>query len=191
MKDHYKQTPLHKAVEHPNHQMIEVFSFCGLTSYDRSKFNKSPYDLAVMQGKHEIIERFTQLKNDREYQHDLKANELTFALIMNNFDLAEALIKRKDVNQKDYFGNSPLFYAIVNEEPYLVELLLEHGANIEEIDNCKLDALYYATITKQTEIVSLLIKKGYKPKKTYFGLTLLEYSEIYHLKDIRKILSSQ
>jgi ankyrin repeat protein len=187
MKDHYKQTPLHKAVEHHNWEMIEVFSYCGLTSYDQSRFNKSPYDLAVIHGKHETIERFNQLKNDREYQNDLRSNALTFSLIMNQFDLAEALIKRTDVNKKDYFGNSPLFYAIINEEPYLVELLLEYDANIDNIDNCQLDALYYAAITKQYRVCEMIIQKGYNPTKKYFGLTLLEFAKINRLDDIKEL----
>jgi ankyrin repeat protein len=181
-KNKYLMTPLHHAVEHPQIEMVEAFLKSGCTSYDKSKFGQSPYDLAIQKNNYEAQELFNKLKNDKQYQMLLRKNELTFAIIRNNIDLALSLVDRVDVNKKDIFGNTPLFYAIVNEEVYLVAKLFEKGAFLEDIDHSHFDAIYYAILTANKDIISEVAKRGYNQTTKYFGYTIEEYLKWFDLQ---------
>lgn len=175
-KNQYLETPLHIAVEHPQIEMVETLLDSGLTSYDQSKFDISPYDVANMKSAFEAVELFNKLKNDHVYQSKVRKNPLTFAIIMNQHDKASSLIEISDVNERDIFNNTPLFYAIMNQEEYLVEKLLRYNASIYNIDNKSDDALYYACLTGNINIVKLVQQKQVDYNKKYGGYTVLEYA---------------
>lgn len=189
-KTNYLLTPLHLAIDHPNFEMVNIFLESGLTSYDRSKFGYSPYDEAEQKNKFEAIELFNKLKNDREYQSKLKSNVLTLSIVRNDFDQADSLIPRSNVNTKDIFGNTPLFYAIMNQEPYLVERLLEFDASIYAIDKMNLDAIYYAVLVGNETIVRTILKKQVNLDKKYLGYTVLEHAMFTEDIEVYNILSA-
>lgn len=189
-KDQYKLTPLHLSVEHPQIEMSEVFLKYGLTSYDKNKFDHSPYDLAIQKFKYEAIELFDKLKNDHLYQANIKQNELTFSIIRNEFDRSVSLASHMNVNQKDIFGNTALFYAIMNNEPYLVETLLKNDADVNSIDQNDGDAIYYAVIIRNLEIIKLIAPFVTDFDKKFGGNTVLEYASKMKVKDIYKQLLS-
>jgi ankyrin repeat protein len=179
-KNQYDLTPLHMAVEHPDHEMVNVFIGSGLTSYDKSKFGQSPFDVAREKHKFEAEELFNKLKNDHQYQSKIKTNQLTFAIVRNKYDLAESLIEYSDVNRKDIFNNTPLFYAIMNKEVFLVKHLLEKDASVYNIDNKEMDAIYYASLINNSEIFKLILSKTINLDKKYLGYTIIEL--ISHLE---------
>ena len=55
--------------------------------------------------------------------------------------------------------------------------LLQHHAEIENIDAFKDDAIYYATIVGDLEIINHLIKKPIDYTKKYGGYTVLELAK--------------
>jgi len=160
----------------------------GLTSYDKDKFDQSPYDVAVAKNKYECIELFNKLKNDKVYQSKIKKSALTLAIVMNEIDKASSLIPISDVNQKDIFENSPLFYAILNSETILVEELLNNDASIYNIDGQNDDAIYYATIVGNLDIVKLIQKKNVDYNKKYGGYSVIEYAKLTNNKELHKTL---
>lgn len=186
-KTNYLLTPLHLAVEHPNFEMVNVFLEYGLTSYDKSKFGLSPYDEAMKKNNFEAVELFNKLKNDQDYQAKLRENILTLSIVRNDFDQADSLIPRSNIDSKDIFGNTALFYAIMNQEVYLVERLLQFNASIYAIDKMNLDAIYYAVLVGNKDIVKAIMKKQINTNKKYHGYTVLEHamytddSEVYNI----------
>ena len=187
-KNQYLSTPLHLAVEHPHIEMVELFLQYGLTSYDKDKFNQSPYDVSVMKSRYESTELFNKFKNDKEYQSKLKRNMLSLSIVMNEFDRAVSLARISNVNSKDIFGNTPLFYAIMNSEEYLVKLLLENDASIYNIDFTEDDAIYYATLVGNIEIIKLIQRRNINYTKKYGGYTVLEYAMRMHDMNIYETL---
>ncbi len=187
-KSQYQFTPLHIAIEHPHTDMVSLFLKHGLTSYDKNKYGQSPYDLAVLKDCYESIEIFNKLKNNKEYQIKLKSNLLTFSILMNEFDKADALVPISNVNEPDIFGNTALFYAIANREPYLVEKLLQYNASIYNIDKFNDDAIYYATIVGDLEIIKHLLKKDIDFNKKYGGYTVLELAKYNQNIEVFEIL---
>jgi len=81
-----------------------------------------------------------------------------------------------------------LFYAIMNREPYLVEKLLQFNASIYNIDSYMDDAIYYATIVGNIEIIKHLQQKEIDYNKKYGGYTVLELSMYNHNIDVYEIL---
>ncbi|MEC9484789.1 MAG: ankyrin repeat domain-containing protein [Candidatus Izemoplasma sp.] len=188
-KTEYALTPLHLAVEHPNYDMVHHFINSGCTSYDQSTFNESPYDIAQKKGNYEAIEIFNQLKNDHTYQDNLKACPLCLAVIKNEFDFAFSLSERVDVNQRDQFGNTPLFYAMMNKETMLVEKLIKHGARVDDIDHAHFDAVYYAVLIRDKDIFTQVLGHTKNLDKTYLGYSVnqfLSLTKAYDLLDILK-----
>ena len=103
---------------------------------------------------------------------------------MNEFDKADSLIDIVNVNDKDIFGNTPLFYAIMNREYFLVERLLQKDASIYNIDFSKDDAIYYATVVGDENIVRLIQTKKVDYTKKYGEYTVLEYAKHNRLKKV-------
>jgi serine/threonine-protein phosphatase 6 regulatory ankyrin repeat subunit B len=189
-KTTYKLTPLHLAVEHPNFEMVKLFTNSGLTSYDQSRFGNSPYDEACLKGKYEAKEYFNKLKNDHVYQSKVKANALTLAIVRSDFDLADSLITRSDVNKKDVFGNTPLFYAIMNGESYLAYKLLENNASIYNVDQMNKDALYYAVLSGNEEMIGDIMAKQVDLTKKYLGYTVIEYATLLEKEKTLRLLKT-
>lgn len=67
---------------------------------------------------------------------------LHVACKMNHPEIAAALIRinPEAVNQKDYYGNTPLYYAIQSKNLSLVQLLLESGAAELKVKNLKAES---------------------------------------------------
>ena len=99
-------------------------------------------------------------------------NPLHAACHRGNFDLAKLLIDHgADISQRGYIYSSALCAAAAGGSPKVIELLLEHNAEIEahiEGDTSEKDRWYIYTITPlqvavqntNAEAAALLIKKG-------------------------------
>jgi uncharacterized protein len=63
--------------------------------------------------------------------------------------------------QGDFYTGGAAIHVAVNENcGEILELLLEHGANIEARDNCGYTALALAVVMRTTKIVQLLLQNG-------------------------------
>jgi len=84
-----------------------------------------------------------------------------------------------EINIMDRNGKSPLTYAVVEESPLLVRILLEHGANPNVSDRSQGNAtpLILATKIRNVSIAEMLIKKGANVNnKDQFGKSALNYA---------------
>ncbi|EAY04542.1 ankyrin repeat protein, putative [Trichomonas vaginalis G3] len=62
-----------------------------------------------------------------------------------------------NINEKDKYGNTALYYATKNNNKETIEFLLSHGADINEKYKLGQTVLYYATIHGNKEIFEFLI----------------------------------
>ena len=82
------------------------------------------------------------------------------------------LINIYDINSSDKNGNTLLSYACMNNEIYIVNYLLNNGANPNCINKYKNTPLHYALSNKNYAIADLLIQNKAKDNlKNIFGLT--------------------
>ena len=68
-----------------------------------------------------------------------------------------------DIEERDYWGQPALHWAIEFGQKRTLSLLLEAGADIEAKDDCNWTPLHRAVCKGNTEILSLLLKKGATP----------------------------
>ena len=124
-----------------------------------------------------------------EKDHQTKLNgKFIDAVSENNIDLASKLIKQgANVNYSgDYWRRSALGFAVKNENKGLVQLLIDHGANVNVQDVHGCTPLFNAAYRGNFEIVQILINHKADPNSGKYGTPLIiaanwGYTEIVEL----------
>lgn len=115
-------------------------------------------DLAKVQ---ELIEIDPKLVSARGNNH---FTPLLFATNNNRSEIAEFLIlKGADINEvfmDDYYGNTPISFAIRNDNLYLVKLLHENGADIQFRTKLGENYLHFAAAQNRVDIARYLLDCG-------------------------------
>jgi len=89
-----------------------------------------------------------------------------------NDDIPLSFSKKLHLNAKnEKSGMTPLLYAIFNEHNKTAKKLIDHGADVNEVDKDSKTALMYASDNCNLEMVRLLIEKGADIKATSGKLT--------------------
>jgi ankyrin repeat protein len=65
-----------------------------------------------------------------------------------------------DVNSKDQRGNTPLMYAVMNQQIHVIKFLLTEGARINEVNNEGESAIFISAKQGCPETFELLYKHG-------------------------------
>lgn len=90
-------------------------------------------------------------------------------------DIVEfVLSKNVNINVKNKYGSTPLHIAVY---PEIAQILINHGANVNEIDNEEETPLHDCAWNgeERGEMIKLLLKNGVdKRKKNYKGQTALD-----------------
>jgi ankyrin repeat protein len=106
-----------------------------------------------------------------------KYNELYSLLIEHKWDEFKLKLSEYsdsvDINIKDKKNNYLLTYAILFNKVDIVDVLLEHDANIDIVDNESRSVIYYAINFQYNEILDILLNKN----KNNIGISIL------HIKD--------
>ncbi|KAI1199268.1 ankyrin repeat protein [Nemania serpens] len=99
------------------------------------------------------------------------------------------ILFRRCTSRKDSLGRTPLFWAVARGHKDMVELLLDHGANINTRDQSKLTPLHVAVSGGNKELVSLLLRRSAKiEEKASYGETPLIRAILANSKDIVQLL---
>ncbi len=154
----YHQTALHYAVNETLEDILDRLLEIGLNSYDKDHFGESPYDRAEHRGYDIAILKFTRVKTDPETYNYKQRYPLHHALRFNRFDQAFALMHTEDVNEKDRFGNTPLFYALMLRDHVLVDALIQRKASITDIDAFGNDIYFYPTLDKNIPLLRRILQ---------------------------------
>lgn len=162
-KNIYHQTALHYAVLEPMESLTDRLIDLGLSSYDKDHFGESPYDRAELNGYDAAVLKFTRLKNDPSHREAIKRYPLHHALRRNRFDEALARMETDDVKEKDRYGNSPLFYALMLRDHLLVDALLSKDAPLNDIDALHRDAYFYPVLEGNIGLIKRLISRADTP----------------------------
>ncbi len=123
---------------------------------------------------------------------DYRDKELNTALhiasLQGNLTICKLLINaHADVNVENEFGYTPLYNAVVSNNPDIVKLLVNYGANYDLRERSYVtSAFLYAIISGKTEIVKYFLSIGAKA-----DLVSIRYAMNENHKDIFEILVQQ
>ncbi|OJD15801.1 hypothetical protein AJ78_03981 [Emergomyces pasteurianus Ep9510] len=114
---------------------------------------------------------------------------LAWAKVLLKHHAADGIPFRRRTSRKDTYGRTPLFWAATRGHRDVVELLLDHGANINSKDRDKLTALHIAVTGEHKDVVSLLLDRSARIEdKGSYGDTPLIRAIQANSKDIVKLL---
>ncbi|KAI0973695.1 ankyrin repeat protein [Xylaria arbuscula] len=114
---------------------------------------------------------------------------VAWAKMLLEQNASEGIPFRRYTSRKDSFGRTPLFWAATRGHRDVVELLLEHGANVNAKDRGKMTALHAAVTGEHKDVVSLLLDRSARIEdKAYYGETPLMRAIQANSKDMVKVL---
>lgn len=112
--------------------------------------------------------------------------------LQRNHTLEKHLMIWANVNQKDLFGFTPLYWAITHHNMHNVKLLLAYGATLEVTST--MNALFYAIDCDNLEALKYFIERGIdknitRTSDTGKQYTLVEYAQRLKRKVIIEYLN--
>jgi len=95
---------------------------------------------------------------------------LHLAVINQNLTLDFLIEQKEFINSKDIFGQTPLYWAVKLGYNVISKLLIEHGSDVNAINNDGKSILYQTP--RNSQLFNILIDHGAKiikvPSKKYF-----------------------
>jgi len=157
-KDEYDQTPIDVAFQTENIEMLTYFIMKG------AKIK-------------EIEDDLTPVKN--LINEEIRKSKQRVEIINLEIDSFKKKIKDmnvSEINDKDYLGNTLIFYAIENNNKDMVSKLIKKGANVNIKNNYKETPLFLATKYSDIKIGKKLISNGGNIFEMFNDKSLLHYA---------------
>lgn len=92
----------------------------------------------------------------------LKTSDIIKATQNNDYKLVETLLKNGNIDYKDKDGKTALFYAVLEHNIDLCNLLIENGANVYIKDDRNLMPIHYAALTNNYDIINLFYEHNFE-----------------------------
>lgn len=151
-KDNLKNTPLHRGIQ--SSEMVNLLLNNAANPHSVNIFNQTPYRMSIDYPN--SLEVFLKHKINPNTVDENGQTLMHEAMIKKNMEIAALLKKYKaDVNYKDKFGKSPLFYA---QMPASIDWLSSNGVKINLTDNQRNTALHYSVMNNNGAIAKTLLK---------------------------------
>ena len=142
-------SPLHRATLTGNVEIVEMLLDYGATITVEDYEGRTPLELARQTNNDEIIKIFERI----DYWDAVKEG---------NIPKIENYMKKSeiDVNAKDVLKNTPLHYAILNQDSDLIKFLIKNGADVNAKNAYGKTVLHTALERKSIHLVELLLRNG-------------------------------
>lgn len=178
--DNEGKTPLMLAFEHEaGSELIAYLLLQGASPRSRDKQGLDVMHYALQSGASpDMIEYLGSEGGFQTAGNDLGLTYLHSAMIGNTTDVVRALIahSRDQINRKDSSGNTPLFYAIKNNNRVLADLCIRHGADIQVVNNEGESLVHWAARYGKRDMINHIIDRHGDPlSKNGRGETFLHY----------------
>jgi ankyrin repeat protein len=153
-------TPLHLAVSRNYPAIVEWLAAAGANLNTRTHLGETPLILACRKqdsGMAKLLAgRGAQI--NPAYKG---TNALSEAIRYKHLDLVELFISRgANVEVRNHFGETPLFYAVHFESEGAVRLLVRGGANVNTVADDGRTALHVAALKQDRAAIDLLLQFG-------------------------------
>jgi ankyrin repeat protein len=188
-----QETPLLKAVEKNNVEMVAYLLAKGGDSHRPHKYGHTPLSLAAYHGHTEVAKLL--ISHDKTvYNENLKFSPLGFACQNNHIDTVSYLLDFAsiDIDHKDFSSRTALIAAAGSGRTEIVKLLLNKGANVDSVDKFMITPLMSASLSGYLPVVNALLDSGATvDAKCHMGRTaLMHASSRGHDKVVGRLIES-
>ncbi|RDD38549.1 Ankyrin-3 [Trichoplax sp. H2] len=136
-KRHFHRNALHKAVDYDDHHAVRLLLQFGVNANAKDKYQQTPMHYAASYGFLHLLKILYDNNNSLTARDDENRTLMHIAAKTGKVDVLEWLLKQDeiDIDNKDINGNTPLHLASRYQHEKCVHMLLEHNANIHEVNN--------------------------------------------------------
>lgn len=161
-KDCYGNTCYHYAVLYNQLGFLKALLRTNPVWQMENHKRQSPLYLACLYGRKEMVLLFLEQTTFSLGIKDSDGKTAFMALVCSkNLDLIETLGQYQDwIDEEDFFGRTPLFYAVRHNDFPMVRFLLEQKAFVNAKDSHKETPLFWAVRNQNRQLVQLLLENG-------------------------------
>jgi ankyrin repeat protein len=161
-RDKNGQTALHLAVINGYKDVVELLIAKGAEIDGKGRYNATPLHEAAWAGNKEISQILLDKgANANALQGESRWTPLLSACSRGHAEVAELLIQKgAEVNARDKWGDTPLYYAVWNEDFKTTRVLVVNGADLNYIPEGEWPPLYYMLWSNEKDLVELMVEKG-------------------------------
>lgn len=160
--DNYGQTAISTASRSGNIELVDFLLTKGADIQYRDNQGRGLLHILAFRGQTDMLKHLVDIGADLDIRDNDSMSVLCGAAYSGQANIIEALIELGcDVNEEpNRHGHTPLFAAIWNNRPEVIELLLVNGVDFNFRNNEGGTALHIAASRGNTEIAQLLIDHG-------------------------------
>lgn len=147
--------------------------------------------LIIQENRDDLFKKHINTIKNIDHQNIYGASALVMASSSSDMAYVEQLLKKGanpniKFNQKNF---SILMDAAMEGNAELISILLNYGANIDEVDNTGKSALIYAAVEGHKEVIEILLKNGANSKiKDLKNLSAMDYLILNKHKSLYDLL---
>ena len=154
-------TPLHKASNFNNVQVLELLLQHGAEINMKTKKFWTPLHLASENGFIEIARILLRNGADINAKTNFGSTPLAYAAEYNHLEIAKILIQYKaDLDEPNIVRYTPMHLAAENGNDEIIRILFKNGANLDAKNNAYMTPMFKAINGKHFETVKTLISLG-------------------------------
>ena len=176
--------------------MVKVLFQNGANLFESTedRFGDTSVHVAAGEGKEEVLQFLLDKGVPVDIRNKYGVTALCSAAWFGQYDTAKMLIQR-GANVNDHVTNldlrTPLHSAAYQGNVKLVELLLDHGADINALEDDNETALHWAAVKGQLNVAKLLVKRGINVNlKNRSGKTAKDIATLNNFPDVANYLVS-
>lgn len=168
-KNIYEETPLHYAAKFCKKETVEYLLSNNNYIFSKDIDGISPYEIRDLDLENKyFLEDYIENINYKFFEE----NKIHKAVRNKDFEFLEKT-SDFDANSIDSFGNKCLYYAILNNDYKIVDLLLKKGASLTNLDKYGHSALLIAFISGNSRIILRFLELKVDVNEIYYGRNFL------------------
>ena len=184
----YKETALHLAAANCTVNTLKELLNRGYDPDAINIYKQKPYDVAVSKNNIDNAEFLKNYYQSGEYKERFEKYPLHRAICASNYPLFSQILNKKNAHQTDYFGKSPLYYAIIIGSVQMVRELCQKGAKIDVVDSFNQPALLIAIYNEDYDTIEYLVKQKANVNEIFYGRSYLYRAILRNNYKIAKLL---
>jgi ankyrin repeat protein len=184
----YGDTPLHLAAGNCQVDSVRMLVNNGYEISAQNLSHQTPTDIALQKKNMQTYDFLSNYPNSTEYRERFLKYPLHRAASSGNYELLGQLIGGHQVNELDYFGKTPLYYAVMIGSLRCTQFLYQHGADIRTVDSYKQTALLIAIYNENLRIIEFLLQQKADPNEVFYNRSYLYRAILRNNYEMAKVL---